>query len=110
MLVTSDLIVQNIEDWELSFVEYWFLRYESEMVTEVRQQYDKVSKELVLTNCALLPEHYPLLQLLAKDLNRSTIQLVSRDRLGFKDSVRFVNGSLVQYELSNPVTLMKHEA
>ena len=110
MLLTSDLIFQNIEEWELAFVEYWFLRYDSEMVSEVRKQYNKTSKELILTNCVLLPEHYPLLQVLAKDLNRSIIQLISRDRLGFSDSIRFVNGSLVQYELSNPSNTMLCES
>lgn len=102
MLLTSDLIFQNIEEWELSFIEYWFLKYESEVIPEIRKQYNQTLKELVLTNCMLLPEHYPLLQLLAKDLNRSTIQLVSRDDLGFEDTIRFVNGSLVRYELGNP--------
>lgn len=107
MIPTSDLIFQNIEEWELIFIEYWFLKYQSEAIPEIRKNYKADRKELRLENCVLLPEHYPLLQFLAKDLNRSVIRLVSRNHLGFEDSIQFLNGRLVQYDLSHPPAVLK---
>ena len=110
MFQTSDLMFQNIEEWELSFIEYWFLKYEPETLPEIRENYDSTKKQLMLKNCMLLPEHYPLLQSLAKDLNRSHIRLNSRTSYGFEDSIQFVNGVLTEDDFNHPSKVQKINA
>ena len=99
MLSKSNLIVKNLEDWQLVFIEHWFVKYESEMNQEIRSNYDRNKRQLILKNCWLTPEHYPFLKNLAKDLDHSTIISITADASGYEDYIEFSNGELKTYEI-----------